>query len=149
MGRNCACGCCAATNEAWESIAKTTTEKSVDRLRDIMRTPSSRVGTSLSPRFALDTCMAPPAKIPGRKKPFDIDTMMRRIRAAVTEHAGAAMFELAERGFKSVFQQLVGCIISIRTRDEVSLPTALRLLERAGTPSAVAKLSVSQIDALI
>lgn len=83
------------------------------------------------------------------KLPFDIDAVMRRIRAAVTEHADAAMFELAERGFKSVFQQLVGCIISIRTRDEVSLPTAIKLLERAATPAAVAKLSVPQIDALI
>lgn len=40
------------------------------------------------------------------------------------------MFELAERGFKSVFQQLVACIISIRTRDEVSLPTPMRALEQ-------------------
>jgi endonuclease III len=89
------------------------------------------------------------AAVTGRKRPFDIHTVLRRIRAAVTEHADAAMFELAERGFKSVFQQLVACIISIRTRDEVSLPTAIKLLERAATPAAVAKLSVSQIDALI
>jgi endonuclease-3 len=74
---------------------------------------------------------------------------VRRIRDAVTEHADAAMFELAERGFRSVFQQLVACIISIRTRDEVSLPTAIGLLERAATPAAMAKLSVAQIDALI
>jgi endonuclease III len=84
-----------------------------------------------------------------RKQPFDVDVVMRRIRAAVTEHADAAMFALAERGYKSVFQQLAGCIISIRTRDEVSLPTAIKLLESAATPAAVARLSVSQIDALI
>jgi len=74
---------------------------------------------------------------------------MRRIRVAVAEHADAAMFELAERGFKSVFQQLVACIISIRTLDEVSLPVAIKLLERAPTPEQMAKLSVAQIDALI
>lgn len=85
----------------------------------------------------------------GAKRPFDIDTVMRRIRAAVAEHADAAMFELAERGYSTVFQQLVACIISIRTRDEVSLPTAIRLLERAPTPAAMATLSVAQIDALI
>ena len=84
----------------------------------------------------------------GRKRAFDIHIVLRGVRAAVAQHADAAMFELAERGFRSVFQQLVACIISIRTRDEVSLPTAIRLLERAGTPAAVAKLSVSQIDAL-
>src|SRR5689334_7258763 len=59
------------------------------------------------------------------------------------------MFDLAERGFKTVFQQLVACIISIRTRDEVSLPVAIRLLERAPTPQKMAKLSPTQIDALI
>lgn len=88
-------------------------------------------------------------RLAGPKQPFDIHIVLPRIRAAVTEHADAAMFELAERGFRSVFQQLVACIISIRTRDEVSLPTAIKLFERAATPDAVAKLPVSQIDALI
>jgi len=83
------------------------------------------------------------------KRRFDIHTVLRRITGAVAEHADAAMFELAERGFTSVFQQLVACIISIRTLDEVSLPTAIKLLERAGTPEQVARLSVAQIDALI
>ncbi len=83
------------------------------------------------------------------KRRFDIHTVLRRIRAAVAEHADAAMFELSERGFTSVFQQLVACIISIRTRDEVSLPVAIRLLERAPTPERMAGLSVAQIDQLI
>jgi len=59
------------------------------------------------------------------------------------------MFELAERGHRTLFEQLVACIISIRTLDEVSLPTALRLFDRAPTPDAIAKLSVAQIDRLI
>jgi endonuclease-3 len=83
------------------------------------------------------------------KHRFDIHTVLRRISNAVAEHADAAMFELAERGFKAVFQQLVAGIISIRTRDEVSLPVAIRLRERAPTPDRMAKLSVRQIDALI
>jgi endonuclease III len=59
------------------------------------------------------------------------------------------MFELAERGHRSLFAQLVACIISIRTRDEVSLPVALELFERAPTAAAIARLSVAQIDKLI
>ena len=59
------------------------------------------------------------------------------------------MFELYERGHRSLFEQLVACIISIRTLDEVSLPVALKLFERASTPEAIAKLSVAQIDKLI
>lgn len=85
------------------------------------------------------------------KRPFDFGVALPRIRRTLQRRrlADAAMFELASRGHRSVFAQLVGCIISIRTRDEVSLPVALDLLARAPTPAAVAALSVSQIDALI
>ena len=59
------------------------------------------------------------------------------------------MFELHERGHRSLFEQLVACIISIRTLDEVSLPVALKLFDRAPTPDAIANLSVAQIDKLV
>ncbi len=59
------------------------------------------------------------------------------------------MFELRERGYGSLFQQLVACIISIRTYDEVSLPAAIALLDKAPTPQAMLKLSEALIDALI
>jgi endonuclease-3 len=74
---------------------------------------------------------------------------MRRIRAAVAPYPAAAMFDLAERGHRSLFEQLVACILSIRTRDEVSLPTALRLFQEARTPKAIVQLTVSQIDGII
>jgi endonuclease-3 len=44
---------------------------------------------------------------------------------------------------------LVACIISIRTRDEVTLPTARRLFERARTPAKVARLTPEDLDNLI
>ena len=59
------------------------------------------------------------------------------------------MFALRDLGYGSLFQQLVACIISIRTTDEVSLPTALALLSHAPTPRDVAALSVAEIDAAI
>ena len=46
---------------------------------------------------------------------FDIDQAIDRIRVAVAPLPKAAMFELAEEGFDSPFEQLVACIISIRT----------------------------------
>jgi endonuclease-3 len=85
----------------------------------------------------------------GAKVPFDIDEAIQRIREAVRPFPKAAMFELAEEGFDSVFEQLVGCIISIRTRDEVTLPTARRLFAVARTPAEVARLSPEDIDRLI
>jgi endonuclease-3 len=83
------------------------------------------------------------------KRPLDIDKAVVLLREVVKPFPAAAMFELRERGFGTLFQQLVACIISIRTRDEVSLPVSLRLLEKAATPEAVAKLSVEEIDGLI
>jgi len=83
------------------------------------------------------------------KLPFDIDPAIRRIRKTVEPFAKAAMFELAEKGFSSPFEQLVACIISIRTFDEVMLPTALALFERARTPSEMAALSPREIDEVI
>jgi endonuclease-3 len=59
------------------------------------------------------------------------------------------MFELAELGHATPFEQLIACIISIRTLDEVSLPTARRLFERARSPAALAKLTTAEIDQLI
>jgi endonuclease-3 len=85
----------------------------------------------------------------GRKKPFDIDEVVRRIRAAVAGRPKAVLFELAERGHGSPFEILVACIITIRTLEEVSLPTSLRLLEVARTPGEMAKLSPGRIDELI
>src|SRR3954453_20090430 len=83
------------------------------------------------------------------KKPFDIDLVMERVEEAVQPYPKAAMFELAERGFRSPFQQLVACMISIRTRDEESLPISLRLFEAAPTAADVAALSPDEIAALI
>ena len=84
-----------------------------------------------------------------QKKPFDIGLGMRRIKAAVRPWPKAALFELAEEGFNSTFEQLVACIISIRTYDEVTLPVARKLFERARTPAEVSKLTYEELDALI
>jgi endonuclease-3 len=74
---------------------------------------------------------------------------MERIAAAVRPFAKAALFELAEEGYFSAFEQLVACMISIRTRDETTLPVARRFFAAARTPAEVLGLSVEQIDELI
>ena len=75
--------------------------------------------------------------------------MMDRIREAVRPYPPAALFDLADRGFTTPFEQLVACILSIRTLDEVMLRTALALFERARTPAELLALSPGEIDALI
>lgn len=86
---------------------------------------------------------------PEVKRPFDIALALARIAETVRPYPKAAMFELAARGFASPFQQLVACVISIRTRDEESLPISIRLFGAAPTPEAIAALTPEQIDALI
>jgi endonuclease-3 len=85
----------------------------------------------------------------GGKEPFRIGVALRLVREAVKPYPKAALFELAERGHRTVFEQLVACILSIRTRDETMLPTALRLFERARTPAEVAALTPEELDGLI
>lgn len=83
------------------------------------------------------------------KQPLDISLAVRRLREAVKPWPKAALFELAENGFTSTFEQLVACIISIRTYDEVTLPVARRLFERARTPAEMSKLTYEELEALI
>ena len=84
-----------------------------------------------------------------RKEPVSIPKIIRRIRKAVKPFPKAMLFELASQGHDSVFEQLVACIISIRTRDEASQPVALRLLEAANTAQQVARLTRPRIAELI
>ena len=74
---------------------------------------------------------------------------MARVEEAVRPYPKAALFELAEEGYNSPFEQLVACIISIRTRDEVTLPVSKKLFARARTPEAILQLAPADIDKLI
>ena len=104
-----------------------------------------RSGSGRDKRVLQDTA----ASTAGRKEPTSIPTVIRRIRKAVEPFPNAMLFELASRGHNSVFEQLVACIISIRTRDEASQPIALRLFQAANTPQQVARLTLRRIADLI
>jgi endonuclease III len=89
-----------------------------------------------------------PLDVPS-KRLFDIDQVMDRVREAVRPFPPAAMFELFADGYTSLFEQLVACMISIRTLDETTLPVARRLFAAARTPEAMARLAPAEIEALI
>ena len=84
-----------------------------------------------------------------RKEKFDIATVLRRVRASIKPFPKAALFELAEAGHDSPLEQVVACIISVRTRDELTVPIARRLFAVARTAGALARLSAAEIDDLI
>lgn len=83
------------------------------------------------------------------KQAFDIDIVMAAIREAVQPFPPAALFQLADEGFNTAFEQLMACIISIRTRDEVTLPCARQLFTLARTPAAMVQVTPAELDRAI
>jgi endonuclease-3 len=83
------------------------------------------------------------------KRSFNIALAIDHIRNVVSAYPKAALFELAEEGFDSPFEILLACIISIRTRDEVTLLCARRLFALARTTIAVSQLSPEALEAAI
>ena len=83
------------------------------------------------------------------KIPFDLDVAFERIEEVIAPYPKAALFQLKEDGYSSVFEQLIACLLSIRTYDEVAFPATVRLFERARTPAQILELSVDEVDALI
>jgi endonuclease III len=83
------------------------------------------------------------------KRPFELTTVLKKIEKAVAKYPKAAMFELFEQGYTSLFEQLISCIISIRTLDETTIPVSLRLFDAARTPQELLKLSPTELENLL
>ncbi len=80
---------------------------------------------------------------------YPITQMLQRCDAAVTQFPKAAMFELQQQGYTSLFEQLVSCIVSIRTLDETTLPVSRKLFAVARTPEALKALPRETLISLL
>ncbi len=83
------------------------------------------------------------------KHPFDSERAIQLLRQAVDGLPMPSMFELRSIGYGSLFHQVIACMISVRTYEEVSLPASMRLFDRASTAVEIAALEISEIDCLI
>lgn len=83
------------------------------------------------------------------KKPFSLSIVLKRIERAVKPFPKAAMFQLHERGYTTLFEQLISCIISIRTLDETTIPLSEKLFDTARTPKELLKLSPKQLEEIL
>src|SRR5215212_4351456 len=83
------------------------------------------------------------------KLPFSLTVVLKRIEKAVASYPKAAMFELYGRGYNSLFEQLVSCIISIRTLDETTIPLSEKLFSRARTPEELLALGPKKLETLL
>ncbi len=83
------------------------------------------------------------------KRPFNLAIVLKRVEKATAAYPKAAMFELYERGYTSLFEQLISCIISIRTLDETTIPLSEKLFSLARTPADLLKLPPQKLEALL
>jgi endonuclease-3 len=82
-------------------------------------------------------------------KDFDIESALTKIEKAVEPYPKAALFELYERSYTSLFEQLIACIISIRTYDEVTIPVSEKLFSLARKPEEIKTLTPDEIATAI
>ena len=83
------------------------------------------------------------------KQNFDLKKVLGLIEEAIRPFPKAAMFELAERGYDSLFEQLISCVVSIRTLDETTIPVSLALFAEARTPQQVLDLGGDRLAKLL
>jgi len=78
---------------------------------------------------------------------------MSRVLARLRHHAHAwrttALAEVAAATATDPFRILVGCLLSLRTKDETTGPAAARLFALAGTPAAMLALPPRRIERAI
>jgi len=103
------------------------------------RKPSTAAGTRACSMKRPGEDRAAPSRPPRDvgKVPFDPEVAMPLLREAVKDYPKTAMFELHDEGHTSVFEVLAACIISVRTLEEVTLPTSRRLFATARRPVGV------------
>lgn len=84
-----------------------------------------------------------------------LDQRARAIKIIhILEQATKSMIEPAASSIvkqygKNPFLVLISCLLSLRTKDSVSLPASLRLFEHATTPEQLSRLPLSQIEKCI
>ena len=76
---------------------------------------------------------------------FDIHHAMATLQAKAPDWTETALTEVARTMGRDPFKILIGCLLSLRTKDETTGPAAARLFALAGTPEAMLHLSVEQI----
>ncbi len=81
-------------------------------------------------------------------KPDEIHTVIETLREEYKNWQTPAVTIVAQCN-GSPFKVLISCIISLRTKDEVTAKASARIFARAQTPEAMAELSADDISQLI
>lgn len=79
---------------------------------------------------------------------FNIDEVVKRIGVQCRNLPNPSVTMVGRR-WKSPFLVLISCIMSLRTKDETTLPASERLFKMADTPQTILKLTQQQIQKAI
>ena len=83
----------------------------------------------------------------GKKGDFNIAAVVKELKKAVKGFRTPSVTVIAKKN--DPFAVLISCIISLRTRDEVTEPASARLFALAKSPTELLKLSDSKIEKAI
>lgn len=83
------------------------------------------------------------------ERPFPVTLVLDAIEPAVAPYPKASMHELADDGFRSLYQQVIACLISIRTYEEVTMPICRDLFAVAPDAAATLALGEERLAAII
>ena len=78
----------------------------------------------------------------------NIDEVVRRLKAAMKDLPDPSV-TLVGKKWKDPFLVLISCILSLRTKDETTLPASERLFKLAAAPQKMLQLPVKQIEQAI
>ena len=86
------------------------------------------------------------------RAPMDAPTMSRvvaRLRRAAPRWSTTALADVAATTGKDPFRILIGCLLSLRTRDETTAAASARLFALADTPAAMLRLTRRRLERTI
>jgi endonuclease-3 len=78
-----------------------------------------------------------------------VERVMRRLAVAITGLELPAVEKISESREEDPFQVTIATLLSARTQDATTYAASERLFKRAGTPQAMSRLTVRQIEKLI
>lgn len=79
---------------------------------------------------------------------FDIDSAFKILKSEYKKFPVPSVTVISD-DYKDPFHVLVSCIISLRTKDEVTYPASMRLFTKAPTAEKISRLKVTTIEKLI
>lgn len=80
---------------------------------------------------------------------LEILDLLKKIRKKTQNSPKPMSFLIIEKFGKDPFLLLISCLLSLRTRDTVTLPISLKLFEVSRTPQEMLNMSLSELESLI